>query len=80
MGRLNYNIYSNITDDAFNVICERLKATESKMNKILSSDKWRLHSPVANSDALFIDFVKRDSNVYGNIGVAFEDRPNKISL
>ncbi len=80
MSQLNYNIYSNINDNTFLSVRETLIAIESKMNKSLSPHGWRLGSEVANNDGLAINFVKNDSNLYGNIYILFEDKPNRITF
>lgn len=80
MKPLNYNIYTNINDNTFITVCRALTRIESQMFKILNPGGWNLHSPVANSDGLNVDFLKRDSDLKGNIALLFEDKPRKVTF
>ncbi|WP_295792718.1 hypothetical protein [Mucilaginibacter sp.] len=77
MRKLLYNVYSNINDDEFFEIEDKLVKLESAIARILQPKHWRLTNTVRNNDALIIDLTCRDGEFYGNIGVEFEDKPQK---
>lgn len=77
---LRYNIYSNINDDGFLHIRKLLIPIEQQMFQILKSLDWHLHSTVAHSDALIIDFLKNESIYSGNLGIEFEDKYGQITF
>jgi len=73
MTKLYYNIYSNISDENFIRVRERLSAIESEMAKVLVPLGWRMHTPVAENDALIVDFVRHRPDFDGNLGIAFNE-------
>ncbi|ASU36315.1 hypothetical protein MuYL_4430 [Mucilaginibacter xinganensis] len=50
------------------------------MKEILAPLGWRLHSPVAESDALAVDFIKTDTLLSGNIGITFDDLAKRTTF
>ena len=74
---LFYNIYSNISDEEFLVIQDKLIALEKVILDHLISDGWTLTMKVSENDALVIDLVKQGKIFYGNMGLNYEDQPSK---
>ena len=77
MKKLNYNVYSNISDAEYFSIEDRLIRLESAMAKTLRKKGWRLSETVINNDALVVDYIFKDSEFHGNIGIAFDDLPKQ---
>jgi hypothetical protein len=80
MGQLRYNVYSNITDRKYLSIEKKMMIWEYRMSVILLSLGWMKIKSVTENDALIVDFVKRNDFFYGNMGIVYEDRPDKISF
>ena len=80
MGKLLYNIYSNISDRKFLQIEKKMSIWEYYMSGVLIPQGWRCSKKVTDNDALIISFVKDDKMFYGNMGIAFEDKPGKITF
>jgi hypothetical protein len=75
--RLLYNVYSNISDEDFFYIEDKLAKIESQIAKILRNKGWRITDTVRNIDGLAVNFIYKDDKFYGNICVLFEDKPCK---
>ena len=80
MGKLLYNIYSNISDRKFLQIEKKMSIWEYYMSGVLIPLGWRCSKKVIDNDALIISFVKDDKMFYGNMGIVFEDKPDKITF
>jgi len=47
------------------------------MARKLRNQGWRLSETVINNDGLIVDYIFKDSEFYGNIGVKFDDLPKQ---
>jgi hypothetical protein len=78
MPQLWYNIYNNISDRMFLTTAKRMGIWEHKMGTILLGVGWQMTMPVSKNDALIVDFIKKQKEFNGNIGITIEDIPDKL--
>lgn len=76
MGRLYYNVYSNINEKEYFAIEDKLVILESAIASSLRNSGWKISEPVRKSDGLGVDFIYKDLAFHGNMGILFEDIPN----
>jgi hypothetical protein len=80
MKKLYYNVYSNINDRQYFKIERKLNVLQYEMSKVLFPLGWRLPDPITKKDGLYVSFIKSEKIIKGNIGVTFDDHPNKITF
>jgi hypothetical protein len=80
MRKLYYNIYSNISDDEYFAIQDRLVVIEEELVALLKNNGWNLREHVAKDDGLAIDFFKNESHIYGSFSIVFNDLPGAATF
>jgi hypothetical protein len=80
MGRLLYNVYSNISDRKYLEVEKKMSIWEHYMFRVLLPLGWRCTKKVIENDALIVDFTKDDKTFRGNMGIVYEDKPGKITF
>jgi len=75
-----YNVYFNITDKKYLLIEKKMSIWEYQMAGILVPLGWRCSKKVTDNDALIISFLKDEEVFYGNVGILFEDEPEKATF
>ncbi|ASU35237.1 hypothetical protein [Mucilaginibacter xinganensis] len=80
MARLNYNIYTHISDDSLISTSKMLIPVQSIIYNILKPNRWNQYNDVSTSDALAINFLKKESIFRGNIAMMFDDLPQRLTF
>jgi hypothetical protein len=71
MRKLLYSLYSNITDDEYFELKDKLDQIENEVSNILRDSNWYLNKSGKGSDYLVVDYLKDTIDFFGNLGLIF---------
>jgi hypothetical protein len=69
-----YNIYKNITENAFSILKKKLDKIEAISSPFMQQNNFYLNRSSFN-DILALDYQQKESAFYGNIGLKYIDEP-----